>query len=776
MNRQPTAIAQDLVLIGGGHSHAIALRKLGMQPLPGVRITLITNLSHTPYSGMLPGLVAGLYDFDEAHIDLRPLSQFAQARLLIDQAVGLDLAHRRVICAQRPPVAFDYLSIDIGSTPAQVEVPGAADYAIPAKPVPQLLQAWQDWLTDIQADPQRSRRLVIVGGGAGGVELMLNMQARLQRLYHRLGRSDLPIECHLFQRSPTLAAERNRRTQKLLTRILRDRGVQLHLADAVVEVQPGKVRSESGLQLECDRVIWVTNAAAPDWIQQSGLATDDRGFIAVQETLQSTSHPFVFATGDIATMLAHPRPKAGVFAVRQGKPLFENLTRVLTNRSPQPFTPQRQFLTLIGTGDEQAIASRWWLAWRSAWFWRWKDRIDRAFMTQFQDLPVMADQAPAHPHAAPSPQPSMRCGGCGSKVGSSVLQQALARLRSESPPPYDASSASDPATTRDRGSLTAATAPILIGLDAPDDAAVIQIPPDRLLVQTVDFFRALLDDPFLFGEIATQHALSDLFAMGATPTSGLAIAVVPELHVEKQTETLYQLLAGALASLQAAGATLIGGHTVEGTELSFGMTCNGLVKPDELMRKGGLQPGQALLLTKPLGTGTLFAANMQGQAKGRWIEAAIASMRQSNQAAAQIIQACGGRSCTDVTGFGLIGHLVEMIQASDPVGVTLWLDQIPLLPGARSLCQQGILSSLHPVNAQALSAVTQLTDAAEWPDLPLLVDPQTAGGLLAAIPAAAAATCQARLRSQGYTATAWIGNVTAPPRPPGTITLQRQRD
>jgi selenide,water dikinase len=143
MQQATHPIVKDIVLVGGGHSHAIALLMFGMKPLPGVRLTLITDTSHTPYSGMLPGHIAGFYSFDECHIDLRRLAQFAQAQLYLDTAVGLDLENNKVLCANRPPVTFDYLSIDIGSTPERLSVPSAAEHAIPAKPVLQFLKGWK---------------------------------------------------------------------------------------------------------------------------------------------------------------------------------------------------------------------------------------------------------------------------------------------------------------------------------------------------------------------------------------------------------------------------------------------------------------------------------------------------------------------------------------------------------------------------------------------------------------------------------------------------------
>ncbi|QIZ72433.1 FAD-dependent oxidoreductase [Oxynema aestuarii] len=380
-------LSQNLVFIGGGHSHAIALNLWGKQPLADVNVTLISNVRHTPYSGMLPGYIAGFYCFEEVHIDLEPLAKFARSRFVLDRAVGLDLDNRRVICGDRPPIPFDVVSIDIGSTPATIATPGAADYAIPAKPVPQLLHHWSELLDRVQAEPNRRWRLAVVGGGAGGVELILSMQARLWRLLPPGDRAAL--EFHLFQRGCELLPSHNPYVRTTLTRLLGDRGIHLHLGETVSGLtrEGGAIALQcaSGFCVACDRVFWVTQASAPEWIARSGLATDAAGFILVGDTLQSLSHPEVFATGDIATMQNHPRPKAGVFAVRQGPPLDRNLRLFLQNRPPQPFRPQTQFLTLIGTGTGRAIASRGAFGCGpNRLLWRWKDRIDRKFMQTFR--------------------------------------------------------------------------------------------------------------------------------------------------------------------------------------------------------------------------------------------------------------------------------------------------------------------------------------------------------------------------------------------------------
>ncbi|HEY9832696.1 MAG TPA: selenide, water dikinase SelD, partial [Stenomitos sp.] len=654
------------------------------------------------------------------------------------------------------------------------DVLGAAEYAIPAKPVPLFLQHWNQLVEDFANNPQQLIHLGIVGGGAGGVELALTMQGRLHQILQAKGHAQQEHpQIHLFQRGAELMPNHNPWVRRHLYHLLMNRGVQVHLDETVSEVLPDKIHCESGLQVECDYTFWVTNASAPEWIEESGLKTDSDGFILVGDTLQSLSHPHIFAAGDIATMVNHPRPKAGVFAVRQGKPLFENLRAFLLEKPLKPYKPQQQFLGLIGTGDGEAIASWGALCWQSPLLWRWKDYIDRKFMRRFSDLPPMGNQPSGigngqeptiqHPKSilplppsrlllsSPlyqggvrgvkegSPNPVMRCAGCGSKVGSSTLERVLQRLQLQTPN----------WTQRED---------ILIGLGTPDDASVIQVPAGQVMVQTIDYFPALLSDPYIFGQISTHHCLSDIFAMGATPQSALAMVSVPYASEDKVEETLYQLLSGAMNVLYQAQAQLIGGHTTEGAELAFGLACNGLAEPDKLLRKGGMQPGQVLILTKALGTGTLFAADMRLQAKGRWIDQAVHSMLLSNQEAARVFVEYGATACTDITGFGLLGHLMEMVKASG-VAVELDLEAIPVLDGALATLEQGILSSLQPQNLRASDYIDNLSEVSTCAQYPLLFDPQTSGGLLAAVPAGQADLCLATLQAKGYVQSRIVGYV-----------------
>jgi selenide,water dikinase len=339
----------------------------------------------------------------------------------------------------------------------------------------------------------------------------------------------------------------------------------------------------------------------------------------------------------------------------------------------------------------------------------------------------------------------MRCAGCGAKVGAAALSRALARL----------------APAQGEG--------VAIGLEGRDDAAAIEVPPGMLALQTVDFFPALVDDPYLFGQIAANHALGDIHAMGGRPRAALAIATLPFGPEDKVEEQLFQMLAGGVHVLAAAGATLVGGHSSEAAEPALGFAITGLGDPERLLRKSGLEPGDRLILTKPLGTGTLLAAAMRRRAKGRWLEGALASMLQSSRTAAEVLQRHGARACTDVTGFGLLGHLLEMVRPSG-VDVRLELPAIPLLEGALETARRGFLSSLHPANAEAARAV-RANGLAKHEIWPLLFDPQTAGGLLAGVPDESAAACAAELRTLGYQDAAVIGAVLPRSNRPESILL-----
>jgi selenide,water dikinase len=330
--QQSAPIAQDLVLVGGGHAHVHVLKRFGMRPAPGVRLTLITRDIETPYSGMLPGYVAGLYSFAECHIDLLRLARFAGARLIHDEAIGLDRARRQVLCRGHPPIRYDVVSLDIGSTPRLGDVPGAAEQTVSVKPIDRFGERWEALLR--RARDLGHLRLALVGGGAGGVELALSAQHRLAELLKT------PPEVTLVTREGLLPSH-NKRVRQRFARILGERGIRVVANNPIVRVEPGRLITADGAEIGFDEALWVTEAAGAPWLAETGLPLDQRGFVIIDETYRSTADAAVFAAGDIATMPNHPREKAGVYAVRAGPPLADNLRRALAGRKPRRAVPRR---------------------------------------------------------------------------------------------------------------------------------------------------------------------------------------------------------------------------------------------------------------------------------------------------------------------------------------------------------------------------------------------------------------------------------------------------
>ena len=378
---------RQLVLVGGGHSHAGVLRQFGLAPLPDVQLTLICTDIQTPYSGMLPGYVAGHYGYDEVHIDLQRLAGFAGARLLHAEVTGIDRAARTVHCRSGETAAYDVLSINIGSTPQVARVPGALEHTVPVKPIARFNQRWLALLARVQQHAGTTT-IAVVGGGAGGVELLLAMQYRLRKELQALRRNPDDLRFHLITQSDQIMPTHNARVRRRFRQVLAARGVAVHCEMEVADVQSGAAHARSGQVIDADEIIWVTQAGGAAWLKGTGLSLDEGGFIQVNACLQSVSDPRIFAAGDIAAIVGHPLEKAGVFAVRQARPLADNLRHSLAGQALQPYRPQRKWLALISTGNRYAVASRGALGFSGAWVWRWKDRIDRRFMRRFSDLPT----------------------------------------------------------------------------------------------------------------------------------------------------------------------------------------------------------------------------------------------------------------------------------------------------------------------------------------------------------------------------------------------------
>jgi selenide, water dikinase len=711
----PIPLTRDLVLIGGGHTHALVLRMWGMSPIPGVRVTLVNPGPTSAYSGMLPGFVAGHYIRNALDIDLVKLARHAGARLILGRATGIDRATRRIKVGDRT-IPYDTLSVDIGISSDMPALPGFADHATPAKPLDAFADRWTAFLADLPPDPH----VTVIGAGVAGTELALAAA-------HRLGPS---ARVTLIEAAEPLAAV-GPKTRTTLVGHLTDARITLLTQIEVAEVRADGVVLSDGRIVPSHLTIGTAGTLPQGWLPLTGLALEN-GFLTVAPTLQ-TSDPAIFAAGDIAHMAGSPRPKAGVFAVRQAPALFRNLGVSLTGRGTlRSYRPQRDYLKLISTGGKNAVADKWGLPLDGAWLWRWKDCIDRHFMGRLNHLPPMPPIAIPHriaQGAAEAIGTKPLCGGCGAKVGSATLTRVLATL----PPSRRADTLSTPG----------------------DDAAILNIGGIRQVI-TTDHLRSVTEDPFLMARIAAIHALGDIWAMGAQPQAALAQIILPRMSDQMQQDALSEILSAASEIFREAGAEIVGGHTSIGSELTIGFTVTGLPEADPVSLVGA-RAGDTLLLTKPIGTGIVLAAEMLRAARPEDVIAALASMSHSSGYVAAIL-APHARAMTDVTGFGLAGHLLNILSASK-VGATLDLRAVPVLAGAETLAAAGHSSTLAASNR---SATTTRMTFTESPRAALLFDPQTAGGLLAVVPAELAQNILARLQAAGEPA-AIIGTVTAGP-------------
>jgi selenide,water dikinase len=269
---------------------------------------------------------------------------------------------------------------------------------------------------------------------------------------------------------------------------------------------------------------------------------------------------------------------------------------------------------------------------------------------------------------------------------------------------------------------------VLVGFDHADDAGVYQIAPDQALVQTVDFFTPVVDDPYVFGQIAATNALSDVYAMGGRPLTSLAVVCFPE---KADLEILERILAGGLSKMVEAGCTVIGGHSIRDEETKFGYAVTGMIDPRKILANKGARPGDALVLTKALGTGVISTAIKKGVAERAWVDAAIQSMTTLNKRAAELISdgEFGVHAMTDVTGFGLIGHARELAFASD-VALRLYVSKIPLIEGAIQCVRDGHIPGGLTNNRDFAECQVQYDEGISEDLKALLFDPQTAGGLL----------------------------------------------
>ena len=703
---------RDLVFIGGGHAHALVLRKWGMKPLAGARLTLINPSPTAPYTGMLPGHIAGHYSRNTLEIDLVRLARFAGARLILGHATGIDPTTKEIHVEGRSPVGYDVASVDVGIT-ARMEIAGFAEHAVGAKPLDIYAARWRAFLGNVR-EGRKPPSVAVIGGGVAGCELAMAMAHALRGIGTKPQVSVIEAGSDISGVGPKARAK--------LGDAMNGLGITLHTHANVTKITDSEVVLQEGASVAAALCVGAAGAFPHGWVAHTGLPLHE-GFIVIDPDLRVHGQSDLFAVGDCAHMPFAPRPKAGVFAVRAAPVLFHNLRGRLSGGQLKPYRPQKSYLKLISLGGKSAMAEKYGLAPATPLLWRWKDHIDRGFMNKFATLPAMP--APVLPDVVAlgvreDGQTVPLCGGCGAKVGGDVLRRGI-------------------------GTTTNGHASIIAG--PGDDAAIIRQPSGGFQVLSTDHLRAFVEDPVQMTRIAAVHALGDIWAMGATPQSALSSIILPRMSPALQARTLHEISTTAQQVFGQAGAQVVGGHTTMGAEMTIGFTVTGL-RDTMPVTVAGARDGDVLVLTRPIGSGVILAAYMAGIAPAAVVTEALTTMQQPQHIPAQALR--NAHAMTDVTGFGLAGH-IQAICAASKLRAEISLDTVPVYDGARALSQAGVQSSL---------LVSNIADAptAGRSD-PLLHDPQTAGGMLAALPRAAAEQAIAQMYAQGQEAVI-IGKVS----------------
>ena len=373
-------MTRNVILVGGGHSHVQVLEALASDPLEAAEVTVVVDKPIAIYSGMVPGYVAGLYRADELEIDVPALCRHAGVQAIVEAVEKVDAERQLIHVAGREPLKYDFASLNIGSTVAGLDTPGIRGHAIPTRPISDLVSRVDSLVSQAGARTgQDPFRVVVVGGGAGGVELAFTFRERL--ICCGAG----PVTTTLVHAGAEILDGYPQSLARKVHRLAEPRDIDIVCKRRVTAAEANRVLLDNGVRLPFDALIWVTGAVGHSLLPSSGLPVEERGFVKIRSTLQVEGFDNLFAVGDCATLNEYPRtPKAGVYAVRQGPYLTTNLRAVVEGRPLETYRPQSDFLTLLNLGDGTALGAKWGRSFHGRWVMRLKDWIDQRFMQRFR--------------------------------------------------------------------------------------------------------------------------------------------------------------------------------------------------------------------------------------------------------------------------------------------------------------------------------------------------------------------------------------------------------
>ena len=692
-------ITNDLVLIGGGHSHLSVLMKLSKKPLNGNRITLITNEIDTPYSGMIPGYIEGIYSWRDSHIDLYRLCLKLNVRFIHAEVERVSAHEKEIYFKDRPKIKFDVLSINTGIQSNNREIKGAAKYCLPVKPISKLTNNFLNKITNFKS-------IAFIGGGAGSVELALAIKKRFLNI-----NQDIKITIITGKRG--LLSTFPQKTKLTSLKTLEKFKIDIIEYKRVLEVKPKQIILSDKSLLKIDKAILSTNSMTPKWLAKSDILLTKDNYILVNKSFQ-TNYKYVFASGDVIDFNNQNLKKAGVFAVRSGKPLAINIKQFILGKKLVEYKFNKNYLALIGTSKRSAIATKYNLTFNSRFFFYLKKYIDQNFIKKFSDFRIrkkftldalktdVLNIFVKHKEKITDENDIMQCKGCAAKVPLNALKQAL---------PKDIVSTSEDA---------------------------VSVPGHPELYQTVDMISSIITDPFLLGKIAANHSISDMVSVNSKITSAMMILQLPLSKTEINSRDLEQVLLGANEIFKTIDCPLIGGHTMIGKDkdpiIGFSILGQKQKKIKIVKNRRKIKTKDLLILTEKIGSGLIFAGINNYLIDSYFQIDVIKQMIKGNLNFGKISNQLNILSMTDITGFGLANHLLNLIKRDNSkTGLTIYPNKIPLFQGVNECLNKDIKSSLFKSNYDiAQKDIIYKRDKSKLDNI--LYDPQTVGGIAFIIP------------------------------------------
>lgn len=692
-------ITNDLVLIGGGHSHLSVLMKLSKRPINGNRITLITNEIDTPYSGMIPGYIEGIYSWRDSHIDLYRLCLKLNVRFIHAEVERVSAHEKEIYFKDRPKIKFDVLSINTGIQSNNREIKGAAKYCLPVKPISKLTNNFLNKITNFKS-------IAFIGGGAGSVELALAIKKRFLNI-----NQDIKITIITGKRG--LLSTFPQKTKLTSLKTLEKFKIDIIEYKRVLEVKPKQIILSDKSLLKIDKAILSTNSMTPKWLAKSDILLTKDNYILVNKSFQ-TNYKYVFASGDVIDFNNQNLKKAGVFAVRSGKPLAINIRKFILGKKLVEYKFNKNYLALIGTSKRSAIATKYNLTFNSRFFFYLKKYIDQNFIKKFSDFKIrkkftlealktdVLNIFVKHKEKITDKNDIMQCKGCAAKVPLNALKQAL---------PKDIVSTSEDA---------------------------VSVPGHPELYQTVDMISSIITDPFLLGKIAANHSISDMVSVNSKITSAMMILQLPLSKTEINSRDLEQVLLGANEIFKTIDCPLIGGHTMIGKDkdpiIGFSILGQKQKKIKIMKNRRKIKTKDLLILTEKIGSGLIFAGINNYLIDSYFQTDVIKQMIKGNLNFGKISNHLNILSMTDITGFGLANHLLNLIKRDNSkTGLTIYPNKIPLFEGVNECLNKDIKSSLFKSNYDiAQKDIIYKRDKSKLDNI--LYDPQTVGGIAFIIP------------------------------------------